>query len=70
MFPEIPDIFPKYLASPPPPPKCREIILSITNIVLKFFHKYHDNDFINWSETSFIDNTGMRQSLQSDYSSI
>ena len=60
MFPEIPDIFPKNVAFPP---KYRENVLHMPNIFLTFFYKYHDNDFVDWSETQFIGKTGMDWSL-------
>ena len=59
MFPEIPDIFSKYLAFSP---KYFEKILNMPNIFLSFFYKYHNNDFIK-SKISFIGKTGMRHSL-------
>ena len=58
-FPEIHDIFSKYLAFSP---KYLEKILNILDIFLSFFYKYHNNEFIK-SKTSFIGKTGMRHSL-------
>ena len=43
MFPEIPDIFSKYLSFSP---KYLEKILNIPSIFLSFFCKYHNNDFV------------------------
>ena len=54
-FPEIHDIFSKYLAFSP---KYLEKIINIPNIS----YKYHNNDFIK-SKTSLIGKTGMRHSL-------
>ena len=58
MFPEIPDIFSKYLAFSP-----------IPNIFLSFFYKYHNNDFIK-SKTSFIGKTGMYMRTRSVHDAI
>ena len=56
MFPEIPNIFSKYLVFSP---KYLEKILNIPTIPYQFFNKCHNNDFIK-SKTSFIGKAGMR----------
>ena len=58
MFPEIPNIFSKYLVFSP---KYLEKILNIPTIPYQFFNKCHNNDFVK-SKTSFIGKTEMRHS--------